>query len=76
MEWDYVAAAKNLKMHHESVRRIIKGLPIELPEPFQLRLIRYLGMSLEAVDALNVAYMAWRNGDDQNSRSAENFALK
>ena len=67
MQWNDVQAAKNLRMHHENVRRIIKGLPSELPDSFQLRLLRYMDMSLEAVDALNASYVDWRNGESQSA---------
>ncbi|HBQ94880.1 MAG TPA: hypothetical protein DD856_07415 [Sulfobacillus sp.] len=76
LEWTTQDAARNLRLEYDNMRRIIKGAPVELPDGFKLRLMRYLGMNLDAVDALNEAYIAWRNNDTQNNRPTGNFALK
>ncbi len=76
MGWTTQEAAQNLKLEYENVRRVLKGGPVELPDGFKLRLMRYLGMDLNAVDALNEAYMAWRNNDTPNNRPTGHFTVK
>ena len=76
MEWTTQEAAQNFKIEYENLRRIMKGVPVELPDAFKLRLMRYLGMSLEAVDALNEAYVNWRNNEAGNNRPTEHFSVK
>lgn len=60
--WSNVEAAKQLKIPYENLHRIMKGLPVQLPDSFQLALLKNLGLSVQAVDALNAAYVEWRNG--------------
>ena len=57
-----MGACRKLEVGFENTRRIIAGIPRDVPASFKMALVQRAGWTDEKLNALDEAYRIWRAG--------------